>query len=63
MNTKTIAVERVMVISPGPFEPVVAAIKAAVGHPDLGEFGRATRSAGTFAELEASVERGLGKRG
>ncbi len=32
-----------------------------VGHPDMAEFARATKSARTFAELEDVVRNGLGK--
>jgi hypothetical protein len=45
------------------FEEVVAAIKSAVGHPDMAEFFKAMKNAETFAELEGAVERSLGKTG
>ena len=39
------------------------AVEAAIGHPDMGEFGRSTHEARSFAELKSAVERGLGKTG
>jgi uncharacterized protein (DUF302 family) len=51
------------VTSSKPFEAVVAALEAAVGHPDMGEFGKATNGARTFAEFETAVHRGLGRTG
>ena len=55
--------ERFSVISSKPFEAVLAALKAAVGHPDMAEFAKAVKGEQTFAELEDSVRRGLGKTG
>lgn len=42
---------------------VVAALKAAVGHPDMGEFMKAINDALTFAELESMVNSGLSRTG
>jgi uncharacterized protein (DUF302 family) len=41
----------------------VAALDAGIGHPDMGEFGRSTHEARTFAELKNVVEKGLSKAG
>jgi uncharacterized protein (DUF302 family) len=38
-------------------------VNAAIGHPDMAEFGRSTREAGSFAELKSAVEKGLSKSG
>jgi uncharacterized protein (DUF302 family) len=38
-------------------------VNAAIGHPDMGEFGRSTLEAGSFAELKSAVEKGLSKAG
>ncbi len=46
MTIRTIEIERLSVISSKPFEVVVAALKAAVGHPDMGEFLKATNGEG-----------------
>ena len=63
MTIRKIEIERFRVISSKPFEVVVAAIEAAVGHPDMGEFSKATKGARTFAELESAVHKGLGRTG
>ena len=62
MITK-VDIERFSLISSKPFEAVVAALKAAVGHPDIGEFLKATNGALTYAELESVVHRSLGRTG
>ncbi|MGB6593847.1 MAG: hypothetical protein WBE68_20310 [Candidatus Nitrosopolaris sp.] len=46
-----------------PFEVVVAALEAAIGHPDMVEFVRATHNAETFAELENPGHSCLGMMG
>src|SRR5216683_671308 len=63
MTTRRIEIERFSVISSKPFEAVLVALKAAVGHPDMAEFAKAVKGAQTFAELEDSVRRGLGETG
>jgi len=61
MTTRRVEVERFSVISSKPFQQIVASLKSAVGHPDMAEFARATKSARTFADLEDVVRNGLGK--
>jgi uncharacterized protein (DUF302 family) len=63
MANQRVEIERFSIISPKPFEAVLAAVKAAVGNPDMAEFVRAIRGAGTFAEFEGVVRKGLGKTG
>ena len=63
MSIKKVEIERFMVISSKPFEVVVAALKAAVGQPDISELFRAFGRARTFAELEREVQKGLGRTG
>lgn len=63
MTIKRVEIERLSVTSSKPFEAVVTALKAAVGHPDLAEFFKARNSARTFADLESAVHRGLGRTG
>jgi uncharacterized protein (DUF302 family) len=63
MTIRKVEIERLSVTSSKPFEVVVAALKAAVAHPDMAEFSRATNSARTFAELENAVESSLGGTG
>ncbi len=56
-------IERLSVISGKSFNETVAALRAAVGHPDMAEFAKVTKGAGTFAELESAIQKGLGKTG
>jgi uncharacterized protein (DUF302 family) len=63
MTIKKVNIERFSVTSAKPFEAVVAALEAAVGHPDMVEFEKATKAAWTFAELESTVQKGLGRTG
>src|SRR6202041_1748542 len=63
MITRRIEMERFSVVSSKPFQAVLAALNAAVGHPDMAEFARAAKAARTLADLEDVVRRGLGKTG
>lgn len=63
MAIRKLEIERFSVTSSKPFDGVVAALKAVVGHPDMGEFVKATKGAQTFDELERAVHRGLGRTG
>ena len=58
-----IEIERFSLTSSKPFDQVVAAVNAAVGHPDMAEFGRSTHEARSFVELKSAVEKGLSKAG
>ena len=60
---RQIEVERFSLTSSKPFDQVVAALNAAIGHPDMAEFGRSTSEARSFAELKRAVEKGLGEAG
>jgi hypothetical protein len=42
---------------------IVAALEAAVGQPDMGEFLEAIQGARTFADMESEVRKGLGRTG
>jgi len=55
--------ERFSLISSKPFDRVLAAVNAGIGHPDMTEFGRSTHEARSFAELKSAVEKGLSKAG
>ena len=59
----TVEVERFSLTSSRPFDNILAAIKAAVGHPDMVEFAKTTAAARTFPQLESAVREGLGKSG
>jgi len=63
MTIRKVEVERLSVTSSKPFDVVLAALKTAVGHPDITEFVKVTEGARSFAELESTVHRNLGKTG
>ncbi len=63
MTIRKVGIERFTVTSSKPFDAVVVAIKAAVGHPDMGGFMKAINGARNFAELESVVRRDLGRAG
>jgi uncharacterized protein (DUF302 family) len=63
MKVKKVEIERLTVTSSKPFEGVVAALKAAVGQPDVAEFIKETRGARTFSDLERAVQKGLSPTG
>jgi hypothetical protein len=56
MKVKKVEIERLTVTSSKPFEAVVAALKAAVGQPDIAEFIKETRGARTFSDLERGAQ-------
>jgi|SRR6516162_1033354 len=60
---KKIEIERFSLTTSKPFDEVVAGVNAAIGHPDMAEFGRSTHEARSFAELRSAVEKGLSKVG
>ena len=60
---RKIEMERFSLTTSKPFDEVVAGVNAAVGHPDMAEFGRSTHEARSFAELRSAVEKGLSKAG
>src|SRR3954467_4219064 len=63
VSTRRFEIERFSVTTSMPFEAVVAALKDAVGRLDLVEFAKASKQAGTFAELKEVIDRNLGKTG
>ena len=63
MTVRKVEIERFSVTTSKPFEVVVAALKEAVGRPDMVEFVNAIKGARAFAELERAVHRGLGGTG
>jgi len=60
---RKIEIERFSLTASKPFDEVVAGVNAAIGHPDMAEFGRSTHEARSFAELRSAVEKGLSKVG
>jgi uncharacterized protein (DUF302 family) len=63
MTARNIDVQRWSVVSSRPFQSVVAAIDAAVGHPNMREFSTEIAAAKTAGDLETVVQRALGKSG
>jgi uncharacterized protein (DUF302 family) len=60
---RNVDMERFSVTSSKPFDAVVAAIKASIGHPNMAEFWQATQRAKTAAELEVAIQPVLGESG
>lgn len=63
MAIRPIAVERFSVISSKPFVEVIQALDAAIGHPDMREFGKNVVAAKTWPEFEKVVQSALGPAG
>lgn len=63
MPIRKVEVQRFSLLTSRPFEAVVAALKAGVGQLDLTAFAKASKSPGTFAELEEVINRNMGKTG
>jgi uncharacterized protein (DUF302 family) len=63
MTIAEAATDRFSLTCSKPFEAVVAALKSAVGQPDIVEFFKATRTAKSFPDLERVVQSGLGRTG
>jgi uncharacterized protein (DUF302 family) len=63
MAIRKVELERFSLISSKQFEAVVAVLRAAIGQPDMVEFNKRMKSAGSFAELEQIIQRGLGRTG
>ena len=60
---RKIEVERLTLNSSKPFDQVVAALNSAVGHPDMAEFWKSTHRTQSDAELQNTIEKGLGRTG
>jgi uncharacterized protein (DUF302 family) len=61
MTIAKIEVERFSLTSLKPFDAVVAALKSAVGQPNMVEFFKETRATKSFPDLERVVHGGLGR--
>jgi uncharacterized protein (DUF302 family) len=61
--TRKIEIERFSLTTSKQFDEVLAGVNAAIGHPDMAEFGRSTHEARSFAELKGAVEKGLSNIG
>ena len=60
---RKVDMRRFSVTSSKPFDAVVAAIKASIGHPNIAELWQATQRATTAAELEAAIQPAVGESG
>jgi len=60
---RKIEMERFSLTTSKRFDEVISSVNAAIGHPDVAEFGRSTHEAHSFAELKGAVEKGLSKLG
>ena len=63
MAISEVPVQRFSLVSSRPFAEVVAKIEAAVGHPDMREFGRKVAAAANWQELEDVVQSMIGPSG
>lgn len=63
MTTTQIQVERFSLTSRKPFQDVLAALNAAVGHPDIDEFHKRVSEARTASELEKVIHSVIGQSG
>ena len=63
MPVRKVEVERFSLTTSKSFESVVSALKAGIGQLDLAAFARASKSSGTFAELEEVINRNMGETG
>ena len=60
MPTMDVAVRRISVVSPRPFEEIVRRLTATIGRPDMNAFHNAVAAATTVAELESVVHEAIG---
>ena len=63
MTIAKVEVDRFSITCSKPFESVVAALKSAVGQPDIVEFFKATSAAKSFPDLERVVQSAVGRTG
>ena len=61
MKIAKIEVERLSLTSSKPFDAIVAALKSAVGQPDMVEFFKETRATNSFPDFKRVVQSGLGR--
>ena len=61
MTIAKIEVERFSLTSLKPFDTIVAALKSAVGQPNMVEFFKETSATNSFPDLERVVQSGLGR--
>jgi uncharacterized protein (DUF302 family) len=62
-SIRKVQVERFSLISSKSFDEIVAALNAAIGHPNIREFWESTQHAKSMAELEGIVQKSVGSAG
>jgi uncharacterized protein (DUF302 family) len=60
---RNVEVERFSLTSSNPFDQVVAALNAAIGHPNIKEFWESAHHAKSMTELETIVQKSVGSAG
>jgi len=60
---RQVSVRRWSITSRKPFESVVAAVEAAIGKPNMSEFGTHLRAAATYEEMEKLVQQAVSEIG
>jgi hypothetical protein len=63
MAIRKIVIERFSIVSSKPFGQVVAAIEAAIGHPDMREIWKNVAEAKSWPEVEQVINSALGPSG
>lgn len=56
MTNRQIQVQRWSITSQKPFDSVVAAVEAGIGHPRMSDFGQKLAASTTYAEMEKVVQ-------
>jgi len=63
MSIQQVLVERFSLVSSKPFAQVIASLDAAIGHPDMREFGAKVAGAKSWQELEQVIHGFIGTSG
>src|SRR5262245_10868106 len=63
IETRRVEMERRTVKSSRPFQVVVDALEAGVGHPDMTEFAKSLKNARSYSEIERLVDSSVSPRG
>ena len=62
-TTRQVSVQRWSITSRKPFESVMTAVEAAIGKPDMSEFGSRLGAAKTYEEMEMLVQHAVSQVG
>src|SRR5260370_20078345 len=63
LQTRQINIQRWSITSPKPFDVVVAAVEAAIGRPNMGEFAAKMATAQTYEEMQTVVRGSISEIG